>query len=256
MADIIKIEKNNADKVFKLFANNERHWPALLENAFKYGAVLADDAAYPSVAVAFISGCVLFAGDPESENAEAVIKSFPVLPLILPTKKRWLGAVRKLYGDAAKSVTRYRLSDESLDVEILNELDLSVEDGFEIKRVDLSIAKKMQNALDVEYHLRHYDSLEDFVTLGKGYAVTHGDEVCAVTAAFLYTDYEVEIQTNTAEQYRRRGFALKTAAATLMDCVYQDIVVCWDASNTMSRDLAKKLGYTECEEYECLEYFP
>jgi hypothetical protein len=256
LADIIKIEKKAASNVLELFAHNERHWPVLLDNAFKYGAVLSDDALHPSAAVAFISGCVLFAGDPESENAEAIIKSFPVLPLILPTKKSWLDAVRKIYGNAAKPITRYRLSDESLDVEILNELDLSVGDGFEIKRVDLSISQKMQDVLGVEYHLRHYDSLEQFVELAKGYAVTHGDELCAVTAAFLRTDTEVEIQTNTAEQYRRRGFALKTAAATLMDFIYQDIAVCWDASNTMSRDLAKKLGYTECETYECLQYFP
>ena len=256
MADIIKIEKGNADSVLRLFENNECHWPALLENAFKYGRVSADDAASPTVAAAFISGCVLFAGDSESKNAEAVIRSFPALPLALPTQTRWLDAVRKVYGDAAKSVTRYRLSDESIDVEILNELDLSVEEGFEIKRVDLAIAQKMQDALGVEYHLRHYDSLEQFVELGRGHVVTHGDELCTVTAAFLQTGCEIEIQTNTAERYRRRGFALKTAAATVMDCVYKDVTVCWDAGNTISRDLAKKLGYTECEEYECIEYFP
>lgn len=229
-------------------------WDVMEEAARDFGFFLADDNIKPRVALTFIGGCIIYGGDAEHPNARALVEAMAVQPVILPHPPEWSALVREVFGEKVKNELRYFLPFSSLDTDKLPKLPLPLQ--YQLMKIDIDVASRLKDELGEEYHIHHYFSLEDFVKRGCGFCICRGQEICAAAMASLRGSNAIQIQIYTKEQYRRQGLASQVGAALLQYCRDNGIRADWDAANPASRDLALKLGYTQCTPYEILSVLP
>ena len=120
--------------------------------------------------------------------------------------------------------------------------------------------KGWQTQIPGGYTLRRYDhhltlgtglpelwgSLDRFLKHGVGFAILHKAEVVSRCHTVMVGNGKAEISIETAEGYRRMGWATLTASAFIDACLAQGLHPawsCWD-NNYPSQMLAKKLGFT------------
>lgn len=256
MNPIIKLEKSEIVNALPLFGDIPLGWDVMLAAAREFGFFLADDRVKPNVALAFIGGCILYAGDSNHEAARSLVQAMKVQPLILPHPKQWATLIKDVWLDRVKLEERFFLPFSSLNRKTLAQIELGTSPGFALKRIDAEIACRLEAEMDEVAQLHHYFSLEDFVTRGGGFCIVKGEEICSMAIAFLEGNKAIQIQIATKDQFRRRGLATIAGAALLNHCLDNGIRADWDASTISSRALAYKLGYTQCIPYEGLAVFP
>lgn len=256
MSTIVRLNNSEFNKIKHLFRNIPYGWEVIFNASRDYGFILADEAEQPNTALAFMGGCIIYGGDACHNSARELIRTMEVQPVILSYSEAWVDLLKEEYGEKVKTETRYYLPFTSIDREGLFSIDLSLSNGYSLKRVNEQIAGKLKDEIAEEYQIFHYSSLKDFAETGCGFCITRGGEICSNAAAFLRSGSNIQIQVNTKQQYRRQGMALKASAALLRYCAENGITADWDASNTNSRALAYKLGYKECVPYSVLSVFP
>lgn len=251
---IVKLTKDEIENAVPLFTNIPLGWDVMVEGARDFGFFLADDRLQPNVAVAFIGGCVVYAGDSKHQNARPLVEALPVQPGILPHPPGWAALVKAVYSETVQEEKRFYLPFSSLDVGKLPSPNLG--QGLSLKKIDLPLASRLKDDLGEEYHIHHYSSLEDFVERGCGFCICLGEEICAAAMAAIRGKNAIQVQINTKEAYRRQGLASQVASALLRYCHEKGIRADWDAANPASRDLALKLGYSDCIPYTVLSVLP
>ena len=85
--------------------------------------------------------------------------------------------------------------------------------------------------------------------MGKIYA----DDLNAPTAAMAMIGDFIEIEIDTREEYRRKGFAYVCGAKLILECLKRNLYPSWDAHNKGSVALAEKLGYHYSHSYTAIE---
>lgn len=256
MSTIVRLNRNEYKNIKHLFKDTPLGWDVIFSASLDYGFVLADNVEQPNIALSFIGGCIIYGGDANHNSARDLIHSMEVQPAILSYPESWAALVKDEYKEKAKIETRYYLPFASLDKERLLSIDLSTNNGYRIERIDEQLAEKLKGEIGEEYQIYHYPSLRDFAEKGCGFCITNRNEICSAAAAFLRSGNKIQIQVNTKQQYRQQGMATKTSAYMLRYCLENGITADWDAANTHSRDLAYKLGYTECISYGVISVFP
>lgn len=255
MSTIVKLNKNEYDNVKHLFEDIPLGWDVMFNASLDYGFILADDREQPNVALSFMGGCIIYGGDTNHDSARELVQSMKIQPAILPYTESWAALIKDEFGETAKKETRYYLPFNSLNIDELYSIDLTINEHYKLVKANESIAEKLKDEIGEEYHLHHYTSITDFVHNGCCYCITKGNEICSATAAAIRSGNKIQIQVNTKPTYRRQGMATKTSASMLRYCFENEITADWDAGNTNSRNLAYKLGYEECIPYEVISIF-
>lgn len=256
MSTIVRLNRNEYNNIKHLFKDTPLGWDVIFNTSLEYGFVLADNVEQPNVALSFLGGCIIYGGDANHNSAKDLIYSMEVQPTILPYPESWATLIKNEYKEKAKFETRYYLPFASIDKKRLLSIDLSTNNGYEIERINEQLAAKLKDEIGEEYQIYHYSSLRDFAEKGCGFCITNGNEICSTAAAYLRNGNKIQIQVNTKQQYRQQGMATITSACMLRYCVENGITADWDAANTHSRDLANKLGYTECIPYYVISILP
>ncbi len=76
-----------------------------------------------------------------------------------------------------------------------------------------------------------------------------------ISGASSYPRYKdgIEIEIDTREEYRRKGFAYVCGAKLILECLKRNLYPSWDAHNKGSVALAEKLGYHYSHSYTAIE---
>lgn len=76
-----------------------------------------------------------------------------------------------------------------------------------------------------------------------------------MSGASSYSRYHegIEIEIDTREEYRRKGFAYICGAKLILECLKRNLYPSWDAHNKASVALAEKLGYHYDHTYTAIE---
>lgn len=116
-------------------------------------------------------------------------------------------------------------------------------DEFELRPVDA--AAEIMNDWWRDYFGRLWGSIEAFLEQQVGFCVTSGNSIVSICAPTVIGGGEAEIQVWTADEFRNRGLARRTAAAFLRQCRERGLKPGWttDVENLVSRALAPKLGF-------------
>lgn len=214
------------------------------------GKVYVTDLEKPMSAFAFVGCFAFFAGKPEKELVENKPDGFVIM---VPQNREWAELIESVYPGARK-VTRYAIKkDTHFDVEALKKNLQLLPDGYELKPIDDRIYDLcLENPVTADF-VSVFESKEKYLKEGRGVVILKDGRI--VSGASSYTRYKegIEIEVDTAEEERRRHFALIVCSALILRCLGEGLYPSWDAHNMGSVHLAEKLGYEFDHEYTAYE---
>lgn len=216
------------------------------------GTAWVDDLENPTVAQITVGIFVFYAGNPNAKEAEELLFNLPEFTLAIVDSDVWKKRIETVHSDNIEKFQRYRFkkNPEHMDRTHIENLMSSLPKGYEIMRVDKNIAQSSSfNELSKDF-TSQFDSIEDFINRGLGYAILHEGKVVSAATSFSIYDEGIEIEVASHPDHRRKGLATFVASALILDCIDRGKYPSWDGANSESVELAKKLGYVFKESYD------
>lgn len=214
------------------------------------GTAFVDDLEEPAV---FQISMVVFhylAGNPQHPFAREIVAQFPPYHLLMAAAPGFLRVFRDVFGPRLMALTRYRFSAENLSIHFLNNLLERSPVRDYIEPFDRPLVEGMHADSEGYIDISPYDSPEDFLQRGMGYACYEGGEMIGAAYASLVSCSGIEISLYVEPYFRRRGVATALSAALILWALENRLTPHWDAANPESRALALKLGFTPRGEYQ------
>lgn len=216
------------------------------------GSAWVDNLENPTVAQVTVGIFVFFAGDPNTTAAEELLHNLADYNLVIVNTDEWKNRIETVHKGSIEKFQRYRFekNPEHLDRRHIQNLLSPLPKGYELKRIDAMVAKEPSLHELSEDFVAQFNSVDDFIDRGVGFAILNeGQVVCGATSFSIYDD-GIEIEIATHPQHRRKGLATITAAALMVDCLDRGMYPSWDGANSESVKLAEKLGYVYKESYD------
>lgn len=95
-----------------------------------------------------------------------------------------------------------------------------------------------------------FASAYDYLSRGLGYAVTKDGKLVSGTSTMTVCDGGAEIQVATHPGFRKKGLAIPSAAAFILECFKRGINPNWDAPDEVSLHMALRLGFQYKSKYK------
>jgi RimJ/RimL family protein N-acetyltransferase len=116
--------------------------------------------------------------------------------------------------------------------------------GFRLQPMDSAVTENMSDGIH-GYFAGLWGSLDTFLERQLGFCVTFENQIVSLCAPTVIGGGEAEIQIWTADEFRNRGFARRTAAAFIRQCLARGLKPGWttDIENLVSQALAPKVGF-------------
>jgi RimJ/RimL family protein N-acetyltransferase len=245
---MISIEKHDRQTYSKFFQGFKWNYlpDAILEG--NMGEVMVDSTVDPQVVVLGLPKLMLFipGGDPGHAAAREYMYKPPKVSAFIFQSKEWECLMKEIHAGKFVPMQRHAFTSEKLDAEHLRKLASNIPHGYQLKQMDLNLAKQLASERSefASAHLVNFDSPEDFIARGFGFCILAGEEIVCAGTTFVFCSKGIEIQISTREKQRRKGLATVIAAQLLTYCLQNNLDPNWDAENEKSSNLAKKLGYT------------
>ncbi|MGE7867225.1 GNAT family N-acetyltransferase [Bacillus paramycoides] len=216
------------------------------------GNAWVDNLENPTVAQITVGIFVFYAGDPNAEEAEELLYNLPDFTLAIVDSDEWKHRIETVHKGSIEKIQRFRFSKnpEDLDRAHIQKLLSTLPEEYEIKKIDKDIAKASSFHELSEDFISQFDSIDDFIDRGVGYAILHKGQVVSAATSFSIYDVGIEIEIASHPNHRRKGLATVVASVLILDCLDRGKYPSWDGANSESVKLAKKLGYTFKESYD------
>jgi GNAT superfamily N-acetyltransferase len=213
---------------------------AVLEGRLGSAAVDGD----PPRAARLTLGCyALFGGEPGSPTARRLVETV-VAPreLVCGNDAAWRRLILDRHGERVRDRPMRTFDPSRLDAAFLERLASALPAGFELQRLDASLAAQLDAELE-PHALQTFPDAKAFAARGIGYgAVIAGRLACAATS-YAVSSRSVEVAIATRPAFRGRGLAAAVSAALLRHCLEEGLAPQWSASNPVSQRLAQRLGF-------------
>lgn len=248
---IFEADANVRKKLIPLFKNMDS---TIIHSYLQghMGTAWVDNLENPTVAQITVGIFVFYAGNPNIKEAEELLNNLPDFALVIVDSDEWKSRIETVHKGDIEKFQRYRFekNTEHLDRTHLLNLLSTLPEGYEIKKINRSIVKSPTFHELSEDFISQFDSIDDFINRGIGYAILYEGKVVSAATSFSIYDGGIEIEIATNSQYRRKGLATITASALILDCLDKGKYTSWDGANSESVELAKKLGYMFKETYD------
>lgn len=220
------------------------------------GHIYADDLHFPSSAAAVLGDFAFFAGKPNPELASCHLfaKNFLIM---VPQNEEWQTMITRLYGEKAKTVSRYATKKEPhvFDKEKLQKMISKLPEPYRLAMIDEKLYQMCKsNAWSADL-VSQFPDYQNYRRLGIGAVICKGNQI--VSGASSYSRYQtgIEIEIDTREDFRRKGLARICGAKLILECLSRNLYPSWDAQNEASLALAEKLGYHFSHAYAAIELY-
>lgn len=216
------------------------------------GEAWVDDLDHATAAQITVSIFTFFAGDPNTPAVEALLRTIPEDVLIITESEDWQQLIETIHAGAFEKYSRYRFenSADAFDRQHLQNLVNQLPLDYTVRIIDETVIEMPSLHELSEDFTGNFESAEDFLNRGIGYAVIHEGEVVSGASSFSVYDEGIEIEVGTHPDYRRKGLAAVASAALILDCLDRQLYPNWDADNIGSVKLAQQLGYILKEPYD------
>ncbi len=220
------------------------------------GRIYADDLENPASALALLGDFCFFAGEPKKEVAlYKPGQRLHKFMIMIPQNKEWEDLIEDCYGKSVRKTVRYAIKKEPdiFDREKLWEVVGGLPDGYTLKMIDEKLFWECREIEWCRDWVAQYDDYAMFQKYGLGVIIEKDGQ--PVSGASSYSGYDggIEIEIDTREDCRRRGFAYICGAKLILECLKRGWYPSWDAHNKGSVALAEKLGYHFDHEYTVYE---
>lgn len=220
------------------------------------GKIYADDLNNPTAAMAMIGDFTFFAGKPKIEfvsyKPDWCIQYFMIM---IPQNESWKNLIIDIYGKKAKVISRYAIKKEAdiFDKKKLEKAVASLPEEYTLSMIDERLYQMCKAESWSADLVSQFPSYEKYCKLGIGAVICK--ENIIISGASSYSRYKegIEIEIDTREEYRRKGFAYVCGAKLILECLKRNLYPSWDAHNKGSVALAEKLGYHYSHTYTAIE---
>lgn len=175
---------------------------------------------------------------------------------MVPQNELWEEAIELVYGEKVKGRTRYATKKEkdAFDTEQLQQLVSALPAPYVLKAIDKSLYEQIMASEWATDLCENFDSAESFLKHGLGFVILKNGEIVSGASSYTFYREGIEVEVDTREDERRKGLALACAARLILECLNKNLYPSWDAHNSGSLALAKKLGYRFDGEYMTYEF--
>jgi len=255
MSTLSHVSREHRDSLAQLFAS---HPPcglrglmlAVLEGHL--GEAFADDVEAPRIAELSFAGVHFYGGDAAHPLARAIVARLPVDQVVAASTPPWRALLDTAYGPRLLALPATDYHAHSLARAHLERLAARLPAGYDLRRMDLELARRVEAELQTEDHVHFFGSPEYFIERGVGFCVLHTGRIVSAASSGAFHDAGIEVQINTLPEHRGRGLATVVAAHLLLYCLERGLDPHWCTSNPISAHLAENLGYTRGEPFELL----
>lgn len=216
------------------------------------GKAWVDNLKAPTSARILVGDFMFFAGNPHTPEAEELVLNIPKQVLVIVDTDEWKEKMEDIHKGDFEKVQRYSFNKnmEDLDREHIQSFLSLLPDGYELKKIDATLANEPSLHELSEDFTGQFDSIEDFLNRGVGFAITCKEQVACGASSYSIYDEGIEIEIVTHSEHRRKGLATVAAAALILDCLDKGLYPSWDAANATSAKLAQRLGYVLDTQYD------
>lgn len=222
------------------------------------GEIYADGSDTPTTAMAIIGDFIFFAGKPHIELVSYkpgwCTKSFMIM---VPQNEAWKEAIIDFYGKKATVISRYAIKKEPhiFDKKKLEEAVASLPEQYTLSMIDEQLYQHCKAETWSADLVSQFPDYESYRKLGIGAVVCKNNII--ISGASSYSRYRegIEIEIDTREEYRRKGFAYICGAKLILECLKRNLYPSWDTHNKSSVALAEKLGYHYSHTYTAIEVY-
>jgi GNAT superfamily N-acetyltransferase len=248
---IVEIASPERNVLVPLFREN-RYDTVLINSVLEgyFGVSYADSKSTPSVARLDSGAFAMLGGNPQASAVTALLRHAPIY-YVTPENDGWRRVLKDEFGDRISSLSFTEFSPCSLDAGRLSGLTQRLLAGFELRRMDRRLARRLLSEMGNEYFFENFESIEDFLNRGMGYCIVHEDRIVSAATSMAMCRGAIDIEIETVPEFRRRGLGTVVGAALVLQCLQRGIEPKWLAANSVSERLALKLGYEKMgETYE------
>ncbi|MDE6909092.1 MAG: GNAT family N-acetyltransferase [Lachnospiraceae bacterium] len=222
------------------------------------GKIYADNLSTPTAAMAIIGDFTFFAGKPNIElvsyKPDRCTQSFMIM---VPQNEFWKNAILNFYGKRATVISRYAIKKEPhiFDKEMLEKAVASLPEQYTLSMIDERLYQMCKAEAWSADLVSQFPNYENYSKLGIGAVICK--ENIILSGASSYSRYKegIEIEIDTRQEYRRKGFAYVCGAKLILECLKRNLYPSWDAHNKGSVALAEKLGYHYSHPYTAIEIY-
>lgn len=248
---IYEADFNSKMKLFSMFENMDS---TIILSCLQghMGAAWVDDLENPTVAQIAVGVFVYYAGNPNAKEVEELLYNLPEHILAIVETEEWKKRIETVHKGFIEKFSRYKFkkNPEDLDRTHLQAFLTTLPEGYELKKIDASLAKEPSLHEVSEDFTGQFDSIDDYINRGVGFCILNdGQVVCGASSYSIYND-GIEIEVATHPKHRRKGLAGIAASALILECLDREMYPSWDAANLESANLAQKLGYILDEPYD------
>lgn len=206
------------------------------------GIAYVDDIQNPQIAFLTVRSYCFISGNIEKTKFKDIIdknfKNYKLIPSDNLAKE-----IEEIYKDDVTKSYRYSIKKNPIfNISKLEKMSNSLENNFKLIKID----KCMANRIKKENFINITDDYEKY---GIGFCCINNDELIGVASSNIFYKDGIEVNIKVKEQYRRKGIATAMASKLILECLSQGKKVSWDAANTNSVGLAKKLGFEYDSKY-------
>jgi hypothetical protein len=253
----LELNKANRLKLAKAFKHNPRvdcSIECVIEG--QMGRAFVNNLSTPTAYRITVGPFWYFAGDVHGAGGQQMLKGFPAYNLFMPSPSDWLDVAQMMYSNRLKPFARYSFSTSELSLERVFDIYENSKHRENIIPIDSGLATRLAEKPDSYFEISDFDSAQDFIQRGLGYAALDGNTVMGVAYSSLVCSSGIEVSIYVEEPYRRQGVATALGSRLVLESLRQNLRPNWDAANPESCKLAKKLGYIFTGSYDAYYYLP
>lgn len=184
-----------------------------------------------------------FAGVPDASLVRAAAP-----PILVPRTEDWAPLICALW--PVRPHTRYATEKDPAHLSPARLAALSAPPpGVTLSPIDAGLYDRLSLQRWSRDLRGLFDSGEDFCRRGLGVVALHRGAIVSGASSYAVYDGGMELQVDTAPEYRRRGLAAVCAARLILTCLERGLYPSWDAHTRASLSLAEKLGYRPAAPY-------
>lgn len=252
---MIKIAKNRAYALEDLFESlTDSGAISCFEGLM--GTAFADDESTPDCCCIHLGEYLYVGGNADSKAflKEVFEYSIDNSLTVITLNENIKQFASQIYGDKCTFSTRYQMGCEleTKNSHLFNNIN-NLSEEFELAKIDENIYQQCLKNDWSEYFCKNFKNYDEFSQNAFGYAILKNGKIVGGTSSYSYYSKGFEVIVATAPEYRRKGLALVSSSAFVLECLRVEKFPHWDAANTKSLALSKKLGYTLFREYQGLK---
>lgn len=216
------------------------------------GKVYCDDGISPTVAAGVLAEYIYIGGECNRNFLSELFSSLKTGEYTVVTPSKAIQSyVKESFSDSYKEAERYQTkkNEFNFNEQTLLKNTSSLPDGFLLKQFDKDMFNQAAEENWSHFIVGGFESDSDFLTNGLGYGIIHDNKLICATTSYAYYSGGYEIGVATKPEYRRRGLALCTSSAFILETLKRSKLPSWDAAHKGSLALAEKLGFIFDFEY-------